>query len=230
MIYIVNEVNNASNSDPNVATQNETLSLSVDADKTPEGKYQSASLRLCTASGEVFTIAKSYYHSICEAMVNRFKPDYSEVLIHNKSKHSFRVEGAKVYMMRDTKDTNPSHVKLVLYKDDEELPEKYVLAKDMIVVIHKDNDEVTMENCDLNGGGAIKVAPDTTKEEGEEGIACTIFVIKWYNWSTLRNQVAIMVNGEKKYELGVLPSRKVTGRMVNAIKSIRTTKKRVNKE
>lgn len=195
MIFIINETN-------------EQLKLKT---ASLEG---ATTLELQVGEAMEGTIATTDSKDVATVITTRFSSE-GEVIKNKISKHNFILDTARIYL----DNSEDGSVKLVAINVDNELPERYRYAKDMIVVVHSSNDIVSMRDDSLNG--SVKVVES---EQGDYRI--TIFAIKWYNWSKLSTPVSVNINDTAVYSLAALPSKKVAERLVNSVVSHRKNNKK----
>lgn len=162
------------------------------------------------------TIAVTESKEIALAIAERFGA--GEAIRNKVSKHNFKLETSRMYLDNKEKDGS---VKLVAIKNNDELPERYRYAKDVIVVVHKSSDIVSMKEDSLNG--------DVRTVETEQGeYKITIFVIKWYNWSKLSSPVSVNINDRPAYALQATANKNIEGRLFNSVVRINNDKKKNN--
>lgn len=201
MIYIVNETNQQ---------------LSIKAEKEEAGL---TTLGIKVADGLELDIAATENDNIASAMLERFEKE--ESIKNNTARFNFKLTDERIFIDRYADgDVEEQHQgvanapKLITIPVGAELPERYSVAKDMIAIVHHTSDVVEMACNDLNG------TPYTVTDEQNE-FAVTVLVVKWYNWSKLRNPVNIIINGEEAFTLTAKESNVTKGRMINSVKSLR---------
>lgn len=122
-------------------------------------------------------------------------------------------------------DTFDSSVRMVEVYKNKPMPKRYTTSKDIIVVIHNPNDTFWMKHDHL----LFNEAPYIVTDERSE-LQATVFPVKWYNWSRLKEKVYIYKgcdNNEDKSE----PCYKLshtTGKIENS--TINMIRKVVNKD
>ena len=155
------------------------------------------------------TIAITESKEIGAVLSDRFSE--GELIRNKVSKHNFKLETSRVYL----DNAEESEPVILVAVDEATLPKRYRYAKDMIVVVHKSSDIVSMKEDSLNG--SIKTV---TSEQGEYTIS--IFVVKWYNWSKLTSPVSVNINDRAAYSLQAVPG-KIKGRLFNSLVEVGTT-------
>lgn len=187
MIFIVNETN-------------EQLKL-----KTTALENGDATIDLQVGENMEGTIATTESKAIADAISDRFSGE-GEVIKNKISRHNLRLENPLRMYVSNSGD----ELKLVAVDSSEELPPRYTYVKDMIVVVHKADDIVTMRENSLNGDVRV-----VDSEQGEYKI--TIFAVKWYNWSKLSTPVSVNINDEEVYQLQATTSKTINGRLINSV-------------
>lgn len=207
MIYIVNE-------------SNQQLSMKADQEAGL------TTLSVIVGDGIDLDVAATNDAKVATAIMERFEK--AEVINNSTARFNFKLTDARTYIDRyavedATREQGVANMaKLITIPVDAELPERYSVAKDMIVVVHSADNVVEMNEDDLNGEAY------TVRDEQNE-FAVTVFVIKWYNWSKLRGPVNIYIDGTAAYTLSTKESNVTEGRMINSVKSLRKQQKKPNK-
>lgn len=97
-------------------------------------------------------------------------------------------------------------------------PKKYTTARDIVVVIHNEEETVSMLMDNITCGQTYRYTDE------QNTYAASIFPVKWYNWKYLKNETFIYVDGKQSYRLRSIPHKTLAGVFVNAIKALNTTK------
>ena len=195
-------------------TTNQKIKLKAeDIDSTTTG------LIVCTESGSELMVASTKDADIAKAMLDRFGTE--EEIKNKNSRHNFRIDDKRLFLDRygyptgdDERTGLEGSVKMVAVPFDAPLPERYSVGKDMIVVIHKASNNIEMDDENLNG-------PTVWVSDEQINIAATVFVVKWFNWGSLKQRVCVRINGKDAYELTQVENKKQTGKMVNAVRNLR---------
>lgn len=158
-------------------------------------------------------------------MLDRYKE--GEKINHKISRHDIWLNGARVLFSKTLpvkENEEPTgydgSIEPVVVVDGEELPEKYTTSRDIIVVLHNADDDVTMSNENL----LFEEAGLTIQNE-QSTIHAEILPIKWYNWVSLKEKVYIYKNGNPMYRLCYRNHPTKEGVRQNTLRYAHTTKK-----
>lgn len=175
---------------------------------------------VCTDDYE-FPIVATDDAKLAVAMLERFGTP--EKIRNNKSKHNFKVDGRRLLMdiFYDCDVPEDSGlvdtIRMFSQPYDEKFPKKYTCAKDVVVIVHNNNDIVSIDKDDLTNGHKVEVMD----ERGE--ITVTVLPIKWYNWSTMTPTRTFEV-GKTSYRLGYKKHKYDDTKVVNTVIEVKGDK------
>lgn len=165
---------------------------------------------------KILNIVATKDERISSALLEKY--ENGEAIKNKSSRHSIKLNDARPYF----KWVDALTLEMVSVGADDKLPEKYTLSKDAIVVVHTADTEVSMDPKNLLSEGRYSVR--------SEDLTASVFPIKWYNWSKLKETVAINVRGEAEWVLSTAPSKFTPSKNVNVVKSLKPRKPKTGKK